>query len=436
MIITLRIFLLGTLLSVVNVCIAAQSSPWDSIRQHRINQLLPHALKAGGAEAWLIICRENNNDPLAKHIGCENAGKTAVFLFYLNGGKLSKIAYSPVGEALALADLDLLDTVIPIENSESAIVKAAEFINKKGLEKIAINVSTDNPQADGLSYSQYQALLDAIGREHTSKFVSSEDVVYSWLSVKLPEEVEIMRNAAKLTAQWQLEAYAQIVPGVTRDSDVARYLKAKMEIAGVTDAWSPDQNPNVVSGADRGHSHATDKVIMPGDVIQTDFGIRVHDTWVTDIQRFAYVLKPDEIAPPADITRYWENAKAGRKAAFGAMKPGSTDQQVDAAQRKILIETKSLPVKWSTGHPVGYEAHDTGPALSDGNKIRPRKAARLELKQGMTFAFDGFYSWKLSDGSIKTISMEEVVLITEDGAEYLIPPQEDLILIPSTNLLN
>ena len=53
---------------------------------------------------------------------------------------------------------------------------------------------------------------------------------------------------------------------------------------GVGEAWAPDQNPNVNSGADRGHSHATQKVIMPGDVIQTDFGIRVYDRWVTDIQ--------------------------------------------------------------------------------------------------------------------------------------------------------
>ena len=31
---------------------------------------------------------------------------------------------------------------------------------------------------------------------------------------------------------------------------------------------------------------------MPGDVIQTEFGIKVYGIWVTDIQgRFAYVFK-------------------------------------------------------------------------------------------------------------------------------------------------
>ena len=87
-----------------------------------------------------------------------------------------------------------------------------------------------------------------------------------------------MRRAAALTEQLELEAYETIVPGETTDADVARFLKGRMAELGVGDGWAPDQNPNVNSGPDRGHSHATEKVIMPGDVIQTDFGIKVHDT--------------------------------------------------------------------------------------------------------------------------------------------------------------
>jgi Xaa-Pro aminopeptidase len=141
-------------------------------------------------DAWLIICRENANDPLAKHVGCENAGQTAAFLFY---------------------------------------IKDDSFL----------------------------------------------------------------------------------------------FLKQRMADAGDRNGWAPDQNPNVVSGTDRGHSHATDRIIQSGDIIQTDFGIRVHDTWVTDIQRFAYVLKEDEVKPPEDIAYYWDSAKKRRAAAFAAMKPGA-----------------------------------------------------------------------------------------------------------------
>lgn len=405
--------------------------PWPDIRQQRIKTLLPQAMQEAQIPAWLIICRENNNDPLAKHIGCENAGKTAAFLFYQKHGKFHSLAFSPEGEATALADIKVLDKVISVTRNNSAIKMVSDFIKKQQFSSIAINISKENPQADGLSFTQYQALKHALGEDYSKRLVSSEPLIYEWLAIKLPEEVEIMRSAAKLTAQWQLQAYAQVVPGVTTDRDIALFLKNKMAQAGVGDAWSADQNPNVVSGTDRGHSHATSRIIQVGDVIQTDFGIRVHDTWVTDIQRFAYVLKPGETTPPDDIAYYWASAKKGREAAFKAMKPGATGRDVDSAQREILSATKSLAVKWNTGHPVGYVAHDSGPSLGGAQLNPPRPNTMRILKPGMTFAFDGFHSWTLASGEPKTISVEEMVVITPTGAQYLIPPQQDLVLISS-----
>lgn len=119
-----------------------------------------------------------------------------------------------------------------------------------------------------------------------------------------------------------------IEPGKTTDADVARFLKSKMVEYGVTDAWHPDQNPNVNSGPDRGHSHATDKVIQGGDVIQIDFGVKLYDIWVSDIQRFGYVLKDGETEAPADIQSYWNHGKAGSRAALAAMKPGGLKEKM------------------------------------------------------------------------------------------------------------
>ncbi|MGB3725280.1 MAG: M24 family metallopeptidase [Glaciecola sp.] len=404
-------------------------SPWPEIRKKRISTLLPQALKAAQVDAWLVICRENNNDPLASHVGCENAGQTAAFLFYNHAGQFHSMAFSPKGESTALRDSQLLDEVVSVARSASAITLVAEFINQKDFARIAVNMSSTNAQADGLSFTQHAAISKALGSNAEKRLVSADEVVYQWLSIKLPEEIEIMREAAALTAKWQLEAYQQIVPGETTDADVARFLKEKMKAAGVTDAWAPAQNPNVNSGTDRGHSHATNKVIQPGDVIQTDFGIRVFDRWVTDIQRFAYVLKEGETEAPNNIARYWENAKQGRTAAFNAMKPGTKGIDVDAAQRQVMKNTGSLPLMWSTGHPVGYVAHDTGPNLGGSQAVSVRPSAQRKLQVGMTFAFDGFYSWHLPSGNPKTISVEEMVHITENGAEYLIPPQQQLVLI-------
>ena len=405
-------------------------NPWPDIRKQRINTLLPEALKTAAVDCWLVICRENNNDPMAEHIGGENAGGTAVFMFYNDSDGFHSLVFSPSGESTALDELDIHDIVISVERGISAIDAAVAFIKTKDFKTIAVNTSEENALADGLSHSQYKELETKLG-ELSNTLAPSTEVVYEWLSIKLPEEVDIMRKAAQFTADWQIEAYKQVIPGKTTDADVAQFLKYKMKLYGVTDAWSPDQNPNVNSGPDRGHSHATNKVIMPGDVIQIDFGIKVHNRWVTDIQRFAYVLQPGETEAPDHIMHYWKSGKAGNRAALAAMKPGVKGVEVDRAQRVLMEQAGSEHVMWSTGHPVGYVAHDIGPNLGGSQASHVRPASNKILKEGMTFAFDGFHAWKLEDGQIKTISVEEMAVVTKNGADYLIAPQEDLILIPS-----
>ncbi|MBT8304739.1 MAG: M24 family metallopeptidase [Bacteroidia bacterium] len=405
-------------------------NPWPEIRTKRINTLLPAALEEANVDCWLVICRENNNDPIADHIGGENAGGTAAFLFYNDDNGFHSLVFSPSGEATALDELDIHDKVVSVERGKSAVSQAVDFLMEKDFSRIAVNSSQSNSMADGLSYTQ-RSELEALMGDHKNRLKSSTELVYEWLSIKLPEEVEILKKAAQLTADWQIEAYTQVVPGKSTDADIARFLKQKMAEYGVADGWAPDQNPNVNSGPDRGHSHATDKVIMPGDVIQIDFGIKVHDRWVSDIQRFAYVLKEGEIEAPENIQYYWESGKAGNRAALAAMKPGVKGVDVDRAQRVLMETANSEYVMWSTGHPVGYVAHDVGPNLGGSQASHVRPAAQKELKAGMTFAFDGFHSWKLPDGNIKTISVEEMAVVTAEGAEYLITPQEELILIKS-----
>jgi Xaa-Pro aminopeptidase len=338
--------------------------------------------------------------------------------------------YSPIGEATALADLKIHDEVIPVERGSSAITDASIFLLAKDFKKIAVNSSFENALSDGLSFTQRKTLEDVLGNQ-ADRMVSSDDLVYEWLSIKLPAEVEIMTKAAELTAKWQYEAYEQVIPGKSTDADIAKFLKNKMAEYGVTDGWSPDQNPNVNSGSDRGHSHATDKVVMPGDVIQTDFGIRVWDMWVSDIQRFAYVLREGETSAPDSVQFYFESSIGGNRIALKAMKPGVLGYQVDKAQRDWMAERGSEYVMWSTGHPVGYVAHDIGPSLGGGLLPDPsvRPAAVKPLKEGMLFAFDGFHAWKLPQGGTKTMSVEETAVVTKDGARYLIAPQEELILI-------
>ncbi|MEE8148146.1 MAG: hypothetical protein V3T24_11115, partial [Longimicrobiales bacterium] len=225
-------------------------NPWPRIRKERIRELLPSAMKRVGVDAWLVVCRENANDPLALHVGGENAGRTAAFLFLFKEGAVRSVAFSPVGEATALKDVGLHDEVVVLERGQDAIAAAARRLRTLVPSTVVVN-SSSTAAADGLSYTQHVALVKALGPDLTDRLFSSQGLVEEWLSIKLPEEVEIMRDAARLTERLEREAYAMVVPGMTRDSDVALFLKEKMRELGVEDAWAPAQNPNVNSGPDR-----------------------------------------------------------------------------------------------------------------------------------------------------------------------------------------
>ena len=126
-------------------------NPWPEIRKERINKLLPQALNVTNVECWLVICRENNNDPIADHIGGENAGGTAVFLFYNDDEGFHSLVFSPSGEATALDDLDIHDTVVSVDRGTSAIAMATDFLIEKQFRTIAVNSSETNAMADGLT---------------------------------------------------------------------------------------------------------------------------------------------------------------------------------------------------------------------------------------------------------------------------------------------
>lgn len=94
----LRCLLLAFLLLALPVPAPAEGDPWPAVRRERLQALLPLAMQRAGVDAWLVICRENANDPLAEHVGGENASSPAAFLFLSRPeGGLRSVALSPAG---------------------------------------------------------------------------------------------------------------------------------------------------------------------------------------------------------------------------------------------------------------------------------------------------------------------------------------------------
>ena len=82
---------------------------------------------------------------------------------------------------------------------------------------------------------------------------------------------------------------------------------------------------------------------------------------------------------------------------------------------------------------IAWAARSAVPSLSGAaRREQPYGNNARVLRPGQVFAYDGFFSWQRKDGSTKTISVEEMAVIDERGASYLIEPQNEWVLI-STN---
>ncbi len=405
---------------------------WAQVRKKRIETFLLPAMQKTGIDMWLVMARGDYNDPLAKFVGGEHAIGNAVYVFSVDGTTLRRTAIVPLGDSTPVKESGEFDEVLTFVGAGLA-EHLAEVVRRIDPARIGINMS-EKAVLDGITASQKAFVERTLGAPYAGRLVSSEPVVVEFLNRKLPEEVEILRQAARITEQIELEAYATVVPGHTTDIELAERVRARVRELGLGFSWDEGQNPNVTSGLDRGHSPAANRVIQPGDIIMMDFGIRLWDHWVTDVQRFAYVLRPGEDAPPPDAQHQWEAARDANRAARAAMRPGVRGVDVDRAQMAVGRERGCLEPIWNTGHPVGYWAHDVGPMLAGSRVATPPPAAERVIEPWMTFSFDGFCCVEREDAGtkgMKCISVEEMAVVTESGAEYLIAPQEDLVLIPS-----
>jgi hypothetical protein len=149
--------------------------------RNNINKLLPKAMEKANVDAWLVLCRGIDNDPLADQIGGENVVETTAFIFFHDGRAFRSLVLAPQSEVQALRDLRIHDKVMPVREGYPADFAAANFLINKNMERIAINTSYTNPIADGLSYTQ-RIKLEELFIDQKDKLVSSTELVDAWLA--------------------------------------------------------------------------------------------------------------------------------------------------------------------------------------------------------------------------------------------------------------
>ena len=290
--------------------------------------------------------------------------------------------------------------------------------------EIALNYSEDDVLADGLSHGLFNVLMNYLdGTPFADRIVSAEGVIRALRGRKTPGEVSRIKAAVDTTRVIYERTYSYLQPGMT-EIEIGDYMQAQLGELGVGPAWHEGHCPTVNAGPDSpvGHVGRTEQAIQRGQLVHFDFGVKQHD-YCSDIQRVVYLLAPGETEPPEAVQRGFDTVVRAVQAAVDAMKPGVTGKKVDDAARSVVTGAGYPEYKYATGHHLGRLAHDGGGILGPAWE-RYGDSPYQPLEGGQVFTVEP----GLAVPGYGYIGLEEDVLVTETGAEYLGPPQRELVI--------
>lgn len=381
-------------------------------------------LQEKNIDMWLIFTRESSNmkDPSLDMVVGTGCVWQSAYIITKTGDTIAILG------SLDVANMKMQGTYKQVLGYLKSIKDSLlSVLNKYKPNKIAINFSRDSNLADGLSHGMYLELLSHLkDTDYASKLISSEEIIAALRGRKSQSELSLMKTAIHETLKIFDETTKFIRPGVS-EKEIASFMKDIVERNGFGLAWDADHCPSVFTGPDTAGAHAgpTDRLVEPGHVLNIDFGINYHG-YCSDLQRTWYVLKNGEDTAPEPVLKGFNTIKESIKLSAKEVRPGRLGCEIDDIARNYIIENGYEEYPHALGHQIGRMAHDGGGLLAP----RWERYGDLPFKKievGQVYTIEPRLPVK--DYGIATI--EEEVVVTTDGCEFISSPQDEIILIKS-----
>ena len=393
-----------------------------NLLQEKTNQAI-EILKEKDIDLWLTFVVETSvmRDPVMDYIFGDGGLTWPSALIFTRSGE--RIAIVGRYETESVERGGLYPTVLGYDKSIRPLL--ASTLERIAPRSIAINTSRDSVHADGLTHGRYLNLLDLLqGTDFPNRLVSAEGIISALRGRKTLEEQARIRRAVQITDEIFAEAFLFIRPGMT-EIEVASFMQERVKARGLALAWSAEACPAVNFGPESpvGHSGPTGIKLQRGHSLHFDFGVQ-YEGYCSDIQRMAYLLKEGETSAPAEVQKGFDTIYNANELCRNAMKPGVTGNSIDVIARKAVTDAGYPEYMHALGHQLGRIAHDGG-ALLGPLWEKYGNLPNLPLEVGQVFTLEP----GLDVPGYGHVSLEEDVVVTKHGTEYLAPPQRELRLL-------
>jgi Xaa-Pro aminopeptidase len=240
--------------------------------------------------------------------------------------------------------------------------------------------------------------------------ILATDVLRKLRMVKEECEIDALRKAGAAIDRVHARVPEFLLPGRT-EADVAGNIAEAIVAEGHSEVSFiiVGSGPH---GADPHHGYS-DRELQVGDIVVVDIGGAYAPGYHSDSTRTYSIGEPRP-----DVARQYSVLQRAQRAAFDAVRPGVTAEQVDAAARDVLAEAGLAEFfVHRTGHGIGLSVHEE-PYIVAGND--------LTLVAGMAFSIEpGIYfpgRWGAR--------VEDIVVVTDDGAVAVNNTPHELIVVP------
>jgi len=372
-------------------------------------------------DLWLTFVRETTagGDPVLPLIyGHDLTWQTALIL--TRSGK--SIAILGQLESETARRTGAYQEIIPYDTAIRNLL--LETLKDQNPNLIALNYSKNDVHADGLSYGLHQLLNDYLNETPwKDRIISSERIIGALRGRKTPQEIGRITSAIKTTEEIYDQTIDYAQPGMT-ELEISNFMHELVSKAGIDVAWELNHCPTVNAGPDSavGHVGPTDQKIERGQILHFDFGVKQSE-YCSDIQRVVYFLAHGENDAPEEVKRGFETVVRAIQTAVREMKPGTTGVEIDSVAREIILDSGYPEYKYGTGHHLGRTVHD-GAGLLGPLWEKYGNTPLMPLEPGNVFTVEP----GVMIPGYGYIGIEEDVIVTAAGAEFLSTPQLDLII--------
>ncbi len=444
----------------------------NQIRREKFDIILPQVMRKNNIDMWIYVTRQTTPSLFA----AEDLGSSSgVFIFTDRGGDRIERAIlgrrwssapSFLGQVRG-ADSDALKEsgaydIIgePVDRTEMPggpdteldhrFKDVGEFVAERDPKRIGLNFleklgpHVGSKSKDGLSHTDYVLLAKAIGPKYTKRLVSSEYLLFDYVSRPVKSELVLLRKIRKFVTEVHERDWAKIVPGKTKFK----------ELVGRHSVVMGKNKDRVGFRTSNSRKIDNDYVIQRGDLIQLRLGYYAGGPLVEEkfgnfmehIDEFGYVLREGETDVPPEIQRAYAEAMKAHKVLEDNIKMGRSGAETYEIL-KLKLKEEGFIVNESQEYfkdldpkktQLNLDLHAAGQAnspLYGENYLAPRIGTYgpdwhhdMIIPLYHHFWFEYFVyvpmpEW--GEGEHLLIQIHDGVIVTERGIESLTPiPQE------------